>query len=125
MHIDVVELRRFYYRTHLGQVVQRALRDALALHWPAPPKGNLVGFGFAAPFLRPFKSSATRAMALMPAQQGAFHWPMEADNIAVLADERRWPIATGFVDHLRNGQAVFAGKGVVPLIVSGHRHHRP
>jgi len=25
---------------------------------------------------------------------------MEADNISVLADERRWPITTGFVDHL-------------------------
>lgn len=100
MHIDVVELRKFYYRTHLGQVVQRSLRDAMASHWSAPLKGNLVGFGFAAPFLRPFKSTATRAMSLMPAQQGAFHWPMEADNISVLADERRWPITTGFVDHL-------------------------
>jgi SAM-dependent methyltransferase len=100
MHIDVVELRKFYYRTHLGQVVQRSLRDAFASHWSAPLKGNLVGFGFAAPFLRLFKSTATRTMSLMPAQQGAFHWPMEADNISVLADERRWPISTGFVDHL-------------------------
>ena len=30
MHLDVIELRRFYYRTRLGGVVQRSLRSALA-----------------------------------------------------------------------------------------------
>lgn len=100
MHLDVVELRRFYYRTHLGNAVQRALRAALAELWEEGQGGNLAGFGFAAPFLRPFRARATRTVSLMPAQQGAFHWPVEADNVTVLADERRWPLSTGFVDNL-------------------------
>jgi hypothetical protein len=27
MHLDVIDLRKFYYRTKLGRIVQRALRD--------------------------------------------------------------------------------------------------
>lgn len=100
MHIDVVALRRFYYRTQLGKIAQRALRDAMAVHWGQGHAGNLAGFGFAAPFLRPFKGKALRTISLMPAQQGAFHWPVEAENVTVLADERRWPLSAGFVDNL-------------------------
>lgn len=100
MHLDVVELRRFYYRTQLGKAVQTAIRSALADHWPDVKGGNFAAFGFGLPFLRPFKDDAQRAIALMPAQMGAFHWPLEAGNVAVLTDERRWPLATGFVDNL-------------------------
>lgn len=100
MHLDVIELRRFYYRTHLGQIVQRSIREAIAAHWPDAKNENVAGFGFALPFLRPFKEGAQRVVGLMPAQQGAFHWPVEGANIAVLTDEHRWPLATGFVDKL-------------------------
>lgn len=100
MHLDVAELRRFYYRTHLGQIAQRSIRQSLAAHWRDVKGMNLVGYGFAAPFLRPYKGVALRAVSLMPGEQGAFHWPVEGDNISVLADERRWPLATGFVDRL-------------------------
>lgn len=100
MHLDVIELRRFYYRTALGRIAQRSIRAAIAAHWPDARGANVAGFGFALPFLRPFKNGAQRVVGLMPAQQGAFHWPVEGANIAVLADERRWPLATGFVDRL-------------------------
>ena len=100
MHLDVIELRRFYYRTHLGQMVQRTLRAAIAEHWADAKGRNVAGYGFALPFLRPFKAGAQRVVGLMPAQQGAFHWPVDGANIAVLTDERRWPLATGFVDRL-------------------------
>lgn len=100
MHLDVIELRRFYYRTHLGQFVQKAIRDAISAHWPDAKGQNVAGFGFALPFLRPFKDGAQRVVGLMPAQQGAFHWPVEGANIAVLTDEHRWPLSTGFVDRL-------------------------
>lgn len=100
MHLDVIELRRFYYKTRLGMAARRAIGDAIAAHWAEAKGGNLAAFGFAPPFLRPFKDDAQRAIALMPAQMGAFHWPAEAGNITVLADERRWPLATGFVDRL-------------------------
>jgi SAM-dependent methyltransferase len=100
MHLDVSELRRFYYRTQLGRAAQVSIRAALAHHWPDVSGGNFAAFGFGLPFMRPYKDSAQRAIALLPAQMGAFHWPLEAENVAVLTDERRWPLAAGFVDRL-------------------------
>ena len=34
MHLDVLDLRNFYYRTQLGRVAQRAIRDQVVKHWP-------------------------------------------------------------------------------------------
>ncbi|WP_340108748.1 class I SAM-dependent methyltransferase [Pikeienuella sp. HZG-20] len=100
MHLDVIDLRRFYYHTPLGRVAQMAIRSALAAHWPDARSENFAAFGFGQPFIRPFRRRAQRAVGLMPAQMGAFHWPAEAANLSVLTDERRWPLATGFVDRL-------------------------
>lgn len=100
MHLDVTELRRFYERTHLGSIARAAIRPALTDHWPDVKGMNVAAFGFGLPFLRPFVDEAQRMIALMPAQMGAFHWPLEAGNISVLTDERRWPLATGFLDRL-------------------------
>ena len=73
MHLDVVDLRTFYYRTKLGRSAQRALQEALRRVWPETRALTVVGFGFAAPMLRPFLSDARRVVALMPARgrQGA------------------------------------------------------
>lgn len=100
MHLDVIELKRFYYRTPLGRVAQAAIRGAVARHWPDLRGGNVAVFGFGQPFLRPLREGAQRVVALMPAEMGAFHWPPEGANVSVLADERRWPLPTGFVDRL-------------------------
>ena len=34
MHLDVLDLRAFYYRTRLGRSAQRALQEALRGLWP-------------------------------------------------------------------------------------------
>ncbi|MGF1658456.1 MAG: methyltransferase domain-containing protein [Rubrimonas sp.] len=100
MHIDAVDLRSFYYRTKLGRVAQTALRAALRELWPDIHGMSLAGYGFAAPFLRPFKAEAARTLCLMPAQQGAFHWPIDGANVSVLVEERNWPINAGFFDRI-------------------------
>lgn len=100
MHQDAVELRRFYYRTRLGRIAQTAIRGALRELWPDVRGATVAGFGFAAPFLRPFKAEATRTLCLMPAQQGAFHWPVETANVTVLVEERNWPVQPGFFDRI-------------------------
>jgi SAM-dependent methyltransferase len=100
MHLDVVDLRAFYYRTKLGRSAQRALQDALRGLWPDTAGLTVVGFGFAAPVLRPFIADARRVIALMPAQQGVMPWPPGAANVSALVDETRWPLPTGTVDRL-------------------------
>lgn len=100
MHLDVLDLRAFYYRTKLGRSAQRALQGALRGLWPDTNGMTVVGFGFAAPVLRPFLADARRVMALMPAQQGVMPWPIGGDNVSALVEETRWPLATGTVDRL-------------------------
>lgn len=100
MHLDVIDLRAFYYRTRLGRSTQRALQEALRGLWPDTAAMTVVGFGFAAPVLRPFLRDAVRVIGLMPGQQGVMHWPAGAPNLCTLVDETHWPIAAGTVDRL-------------------------
>lgn len=100
MHPDVVELRTFYYATPLGRMVQRTLRDRLRALWPDTHGQTVAGFGFAAPFLRPFLRDAARVLCLMPAQQGVCPWPGEGPNLSALVEETLWPVQQGLVDRL-------------------------
>lgn len=100
MHPDVLDLRAFYYRTRLGRSVQRVLQEALRDLWPETRGLCVVGYGFAAPMLRPFLSDARRVLSLMPSAQGVMPWPIGGPNMSVLVEETRWPIETGSVDRL-------------------------
>lgn len=100
MHLDVLDLRAFYYRTRLGRSAQRVLQEALRSLWPETRGQVVVGYGFAAPMLRPFLSDAQRVISLMPTGQGAMPWPAGAPNLSVLVEETRWPIEAGSVDRL-------------------------
>lgn len=100
MHLDVVELRRFYTSTQLGQLAQRAIREQLRDLWPNVKGQSVVGFGYAAPFLRPFMADATRTLCLMPSQQGVCAWPGEGPNLSALVEETLWPLPGGFADRL-------------------------
>ncbi len=100
MHLDVVDLRAFYYRTKLGRVAQRVLQDAVLELWPDTTHETVAGFGFAAPLLRPFLAKSRRVISLMPAQQGVMAWPQGEVNRSVLVEEMHWPLEAGFVDRL-------------------------
>ena len=100
MHLDVKDLRAFYYRTRLGRAAQGAIRDRLIEAWGDPKGLTVAGFGFAAPLLRPFLGRSRRVIALMPAPQGVMPWPAGEPNLSVLCEEARWPLETGHVDRL-------------------------
>jgi SAM-dependent methyltransferase len=102
MHLDVVDLRSFYYRTALGRVAQRGIRDQVVRFWePAQCHGMTVaGYGFAVPLLRPYLAEARRVVGLMPGPQGVMPWPAGMENVACLVEEAAWPLPTGMVDRL-------------------------
>ena len=106
MHHDVTSLSGFYYASDLGRSAQRHLQQALRGIWPNTKGMTVAGYGFAAPFLRPFMGEAARALCLMPARQGVMHWPHDAPNVAALVDSGRWPIANGFIDRMIVAHAV-------------------
>jgi len=98
MHLDVVDLKSFYYRTKLGRTVKSTLQNWIADHWTDTEGQTVVGFGFACPFLRPFLGSARRVISLMPGQQGVMPWPQGLPNVSCLVEETQWPIAAGTAD---------------------------
>lgn len=100
MHLDVQDLRNFYYRSTLGRAAQKAVRDQLLALWPEAHGQTVVGFGFAVPLLRPYIDQARRVTALMPGPQGVMPWPAGLPNLSVLCEETMWPIETGHVDRL-------------------------
>jgi len=100
MHLDVQDLRNFYYRSTLGRAVQKAVRAEVAEFWPEAKGRTVVGYGFAVPFLRPYLADSRRVVGLMPAPQGVIGWPQGMQNISVLCEETLWPIETGHVDKL-------------------------
>jgi SAM-dependent methyltransferase len=98
MHLDVQDLRGFYYRTRLGRAAQRSIRDCVQTLWPHARGQTVLGFGFAVPLLRPYLSDARRVIALMPGPQGVMAWPQGMPNVSVLCEETLWPIETGSAD---------------------------
>jgi SAM-dependent methyltransferase len=100
MHLDVIDLRAFYYRTRLGRSAQRALQESLRALWPDTRGMTVAGYGFAAPMLRPFLSDARRVIGLMPGQQGVMPWPAGGPNLCALVEETQWPLAAATVDRL-------------------------
>lgn len=100
MHLDVQDLRNFYYRSAKGRAAQKVIRDQLVEMWPDVSGQTVAGFGFAVPLLRPFLSQARRVMGLMPAPQGVMAWPAGQKNVSILCEDTLWPIQTGQVDRL-------------------------
>ena len=100
MHLDVVDLRAFYYRTQLGRAVQRDIQLALRSQWTGSKGEFVVGFGFAAPFLRPFLAESRRVLSLMPAVQGVMRWPPGDANLSALVEETQWPLPGGVADKI-------------------------
>jgi len=100
MHLDVQDLRNFYYRSALGRAVQKTVRAEMSALWPEAKGQTVAGFGFAVPFLRPYLADARRVIALMPGPQGVITWPQDMPNVSVLCEETLWPLETGRVDKL-------------------------
>jgi SAM-dependent methyltransferase len=100
MHLDVLDLRNFYYRSPIGRAAQKVVRDKLVDLWPEAKGQTVAGYGFAVPLLRPYLAEARRVIGLMPGPQGVMPWPAGQPNLSVLCEETLWPLPTGIVDKL-------------------------
>jgi SAM-dependent methyltransferase len=99
MWTDVVDLRDFY-DTSLGQTARRMIRRQLRELWPDVGGMNVLGVGFATPYLRPFVAESQRTIAVMPASQGVLPWPPEGPGLTTLADETDLPLPDRSMDRI-------------------------
>ena len=125
MHLDVLDLRTFYYKTRLGRSAQRAVRQQIGGFWPDVSGQTVVGFGFAVPVLRPFLRSARRVIALMPGPQGVMPWPAGKPNHSVLCEETLWPLSSGQVDRLILLHGLETSENVSALLSECYRSLAP
>ncbi|TDL81856.1 methyltransferase domain-containing protein [Palleronia sediminis] len=100
MHLDVHDLRNFYYRTRLGRAAQKAVRDQMLRFWPRAEGETVAGFGFAVPLMRPYLDHARRVVVLMPGPQGVMRWPPGRPNVVTLCEETLWPLRDEQADKL-------------------------
>lgn len=121
MHLDVLDLRNFYYRTQLGRVAQRAIRDRVVEIWPPMAGQTVAGFGFAVPLLRPYLAQARRVIGLMPGPQGVMPWPAGMANVSVLCEEHLWPLSTGLVDRLVLMHGLETSDDPTAVLAEAHR----
>lgn len=97
MFLDVVDLRDFY-TTALGRVVHTILAYHLRKLWPSAAGDRLLGLGFATPYLSQFSAETERAIAFMPAGQGAVNWPAGGPSATALVVEDMLPLPDASVD---------------------------
>ncbi|MEM1316736.1 MAG: class I SAM-dependent methyltransferase [Pseudomonadota bacterium] len=99
MQMDIVDLRQFY-ATPLGAMARRSVQLALTSIWRPLTSERLVGLGYATPWLDAFRADAERTLALMPARQGAVHWPFGEDCATALVFDEDLPLADASIDRM-------------------------
>ena len=115
MRVDVLALQRFYV-SPLGAVARRAASRRLGALWPDTSGLDVLGLGYAIPYLEVFRPEARRVVALMPAEQGAEPWPSEDAGLTALADEARLPFIDAVFDRVLIVHALEESDAVRPLL---------
>jgi SAM-dependent methyltransferase len=99
MRRDVLELRRFY-ATPLGGAARLMIGRKLAEAWEPGDGLDILGVGYATPFLERFRERGRRAVAAMPAGQGVEVWPVEGRVLSCLTDEAALPFPNALFDRV-------------------------
>ena len=98
MRRSIDELRSFYGDPK-GALVRRILASRLDDAWGRADGCDVLGLGYATPWLGQF-TGARRVIAAMPGGQGAEPWVAAARNRAVLVNDRALPFASGLFDRV-------------------------
>jgi SAM-dependent methyltransferase len=99
MSIDATMLADFYATRH-GVMAARQIRARLSVLWPDMTGLELLGFGYAAPYVRLWREDAGRCVMITPAQMGAARWPASRLNLSAAAEEDSLPLADVSIDRL-------------------------
>lgn len=98
MRRDVTEIRRFY-TSPLGGTAARLIGTKLHDAWGSTAGQDVLGLGFAMPWLEPM-TDARRAVSALPFGQGAVAWPSAGRCRSALVEDDCLPFATGLFDRV-------------------------
>lgn len=94
-----IEDLRTFYGEPTGALVRRLLARRLEDAWGEASGCDVLGIGYATPWLDAFVG-ARRVVAAMPSGQGVELWPSAGRNRTLLVDDRRLPFAAGSFDRV-------------------------
>ncbi len=89
-----------FYNSREGRVVRRIIQSRLLKIWPDCKGLNLLGSGYASPYMRMYMEGSASLSLMMPAVKGAHLWPPEGPNAVFLAEADELPIETNSVDRV-------------------------
>lgn len=98
MRRSIDELRIFYGEP-AGALARRLLARRLDDAWGEATNADVLGIGYATPWLDAFVG-ARRVVAAMPGGQGVELWPTVGRNRTTLVEDRRLPFAAGSFDRI-------------------------
>jgi SAM-dependent methyltransferase len=114
MHLNARKLADFY-ESPVGQTARRMIHRRLLMMTPARRPTNVLGFGFAVPYLRAMLADAQRVVAFMPAQQGVVAWPA-GRSLTVLGEELLLPFADETFDLVIMVHGLESAESVRPMM---------
>jgi SAM-dependent methyltransferase len=115
MRPDVFDLHEFY-GSRQGQLVRRLLNREIRAQWPDLHGKNVLGIGYASPFMRQLSLSAERVGVIMPKAQGVVRWPRNEPNLVALGQENDLPIEDRSIDRVLVVHALEATEQVGRLL---------
>lgn len=95
--MDVVDLSEFY-SSELGQVARQLIAQRVRARWKSLKGANVLGVGYAHPYLNVWKNEAQSVFNFMPARLGATHWPPNNPGLTSLVDETALPLDDSSID---------------------------
>ena len=123
MRRSIEELRTFYGEP-AGALARRLLARRLDDAWGEAPGSDVLGLGYATPWLDAFVG-ARRVVAAMPGGQGVELWPSVGRNRTVLVDDRRLPFAAGSFDRILLVHALEEADDAAALLLEAVRTLSP
>ena len=99
---DVIDLRDFY-ASSLGQVTCRLVRRQIRDYWTDTKGLNVLGLGFATPYMLPFCDETSRVSVVMLARMGVLAWSAPdggTRNAVCLSDEGALPFPDLSMDRI-------------------------
>ena len=110
MFQDVVELNT-YYSSQRGKITARLIRNQIRTLWPTVKGMDVLGIGYAPPYMELLREEANHTVVIMPTLQGVMRWPRHKyndkklsgkynGNLATLARETDLPIKEASMDRI-------------------------
>lgn len=114
-----------FYATRLGQAARDMAARRLATLWPDLAGKNVLGFGYAWPYLSAYEATANRVVLAMPNGQGAIAHPGKRGVATVLTAGHALPFSDATFDNILAIHALEESETTAATLAELYRVLRP